>query len=569
MQAALKFFDFPFSGAGGQGVKKIGIKLPDRAADQPSADENGFMEIMAALTRIPPQELNNSLAQLDWVPVEDAGGELAPLIDLTDQADRENAILQMLMPRKGTDTPAPRLPLRAAAGLQEINPDQGKNAGVLDMLQLSEDQQVTQAPSAETMPLSDLPHQQTKEGMPRAVPTQVTPPNRGSELAMVQTLDQNEVRMNAIGGNDVADEATVLQQPKGARLVLTDRASETAGQSIEKSLEQIGREPSASDPRPLRSNALEKWLGLDDHHPGKHSSGGLSGRQTVSDHMNGSAQPSREGRSEQPGLHGRIQQNGPFISKVSERQTAFSQKVSGETVAVAQGAAMQAGEKLKQPQDNPVARIETSPTFREEVMSVKPSEGTEMQMNGNASREGAPSFDSHLSTAAPKLAGASVSAKEATPFVDRETQTDVIRQIVQRMTLKSDHKHSQMIIRLKPEFLGHVRLQVTTEGHQVMVRMDAESNMVKEIVEHNMPHLKAELHQHGLQIEKFDVFVGSDNDGWRSGQQQTGFRQPTKRSGQHFSSAPSDDDSFDHPSDVNNRGLRAGSYNSGEVDYFA
>jgi flagellar hook-length control protein FliK len=274
-------------------------------------------------------------------------------------------------------------------------------------------------------------------------------------------------------------------------------------------------------------------------------------------------------RAEQPVMQERIGQNDPFVSMISERQTALSQKVSGETVAVAQEAGMQAGEKPVQAQDNPVVRIDHSPTIREEVITVKSSEGTEMQMNGNPTREGAPSFDSHLSTAAHKIVEASVSAKQETPFLDREAQTDVIRQIVQRMTMKSDHKHSQMVIRLKPEFLGHVRLHVTTEGQQVMVRMDAESNMVKEIVEHNMPHLKAELHQHGLQIEKFDVFVGNDNDGWRSGQQQTGFRQSSKRGGQPFNSASSDDDAFDHSSDVNNRGLRAGSYNTGEVDYFA
>jgi flagellar hook-length control protein FliK len=115
------------------------------------------------------------------------------------------------------------------------------------------------------------------------------------------------------------------------------------------------------------------------------------------------------------------------------------------------------------------------------------------------------------------------------PFVDKETNTDVIRQIVQRMTLRTEKQQSHMMIKLKPDFLGNVRLHVTTENQQVTVRMEAESMMVKEIIEHNMPHLKAELQHHGLEIDKFDVFVGHDNDESRNGQQQAGFRQGLKR----------------------------------------
>ncbi len=82
------------------------------------------------------------------------------------------------------------------------------------------------------------------------------------------------------------------------------------------------------------------------------------------------------------------------------------------------------------------------------------------------------------------------------------------------------------------------------------------------------PHLKAELHQHGLEIEKFDVFVGNDNDGWRGGQQQTGFRQASKRSGQPFTGSQPDDESLDRSDDSDNRGLRARTTSTSEVDYF-
>ncbi len=72
-------------------------------------------------------------------------------------------------------------------------------------------------------------------------------------------------------------------------------------------------------------------------------------------------------------------------------------------------------------------------------------------------------------------------------------------------------------------------MEVMTENQQVTVRMTAENQAVKGIIEQNLHVLKNELQQHGLQIQKFDVFVAQDNDGWRDGQQQAAFRQAQDR----------------------------------------
>jgi flagellar hook-length control protein FliK len=114
-------------------------------------------------------------------------------------------------------------------------------------------------------------------------------------------------------------------------------------------------------------------------------------------------------------------------------------------------------------------------------------------------------------------------AKQVAPQ-EKAEPSDIIRQIVQRMSLQTSGDQSKMVIRLKPEFLGNVHLHVLTENHQVTVRMMADSTLVKDIVEQNLPHLRAELQHHGLQIQKFDVFVANDGQGWRGGQDQAGFR---------------------------------------------
>jgi flagellar hook-length control protein FliK len=126
-----------------------------------------------------------------------------------------------------------------------------------------------------------------------------------------------------------------------------------------------------------------------------------------------------------------------------------------------------------------------------------------------------------------------------------------------------------MIIRLKPDFLGHVKLHVSTENQQVTVRMEAESAVVKDIIEQHMPHLKAELHQHGLHIEKFDVFVGNQNDGWQNGQHPTGFRQASKRNGQSPAGNQAEDEPYDRSEESGGRSLELRGYRSSEVDYFA
>ena len=124
--------------------------------------------------------------------------------------------------------------------------------------------------------------------------------------------------------------------------------------------------------------------------------------------------------------------------------------------------------------------------------------------------------------------------KEVAPQ-EKATPSEVIRQIVQRMSMHTNGTQSKMVIRLKPEFLGNVHLHVQTENHQVTVRMMADSTLVKDIVEQNLPHLRAELQHHGLEIQKFDVFVANDEQGSRGGQEQAGFKdtlnQKQRRSG--------------------------------------
>jgi flagellar hook-length control protein FliK len=161
-----------------------------------------------------------------------------------------------------------------------------------------------------------------------------------------------------------------------------------------------------------------------------------------------------------------------------------------------------------------------------------------------------------------------VSAKgEWTPAAG-ENQSNVIRQIVQRMTLRTRGSQQTMSIRLKPEYLGHLHMQVSTDNQQVVVRMAAESVAVKEMIEQGLQYLKSELQHHGLEIDKFDVFVANDDDETGGGQDWAAFQQRLKERRQGRS-GHSDDDNTGEKSDQTAAVQQPSAGAPGEIDYFA
>jgi len=154
----------------------------------------------------------------------------------------------------------------------------------------------------------------------------------------------------------------------------------------------------------------------------------------------------------------------------------------------------------------------------------------------------------------------------------KEERIDVIRQIVQRMTLRQSGAQSQMIIRLKPDMLGQLRMQVISENHQLAVRMTAESFAVKDLIEQNLHHLKSELNLHGLEIQKIDVTVQNDNQDSRQGQDPTGFEQFARKNEEERKRRQNQQTAFeqkeDAPAPVKHSDNRHIGSNSGEVDYF-
>jgi hypothetical protein len=99
-----------------------------------------------------------------------------------------------------------------------------------------------------------------------------------------------------------------------------------------------------------------------------------------------------------------------------------------------------------------------------------------------------------------------------TEMFQKDFRSRTVNQIVQKAVLHLNGGQHEVRLDLKPDFLGHIRMQIITESQQVTVRILTEYPMVKELIESNLQQLKSELQNHGLEIDELDVSVEDDAD---------------------------------------------------------
>jgi hypothetical protein len=93
----------------------------------------------------------------------------------------------------------------------------------------------------------------------------------------------------------------------------------------------------------------------------------------------------------------------------------------------------------------------------------------------------------------------------------RSLAAQTMNQIVQKAVLLNNKGQNTVQIDLKPDFLGHIRMQIVTESHQVAVRIMAEIPFVKDMLESNLNQLKTELQAQGLEVDELEVSVAHDS----------------------------------------------------------
>ena len=135
--------------------------------------------------------------------------------------------------------------------------------------------------------------------------------------------------------------------------------------------------------------------------------------------------------------------------------------------------------------------------------------GAKADVMGAQTRESSLSFlNSQPQERSPEI----ISPSKDTGLFQKPLETEIIKQVIDRAATNLNSGRTVIRINLKPESLGHLRLQITTENHRVMLKIMTEVPFVKEIIENNISQLKASLHVHGLQIDDLDVSVSHDSD---------------------------------------------------------
>ena len=103
-----------------------------------------------------------------------------------------------------------------------------------------------------------------------------------------------------------------------------------------------------------------------------------------------------------------------------------------------------------------------------------------------------------------------VSAAEQPQATSRTARTyDIPQQIVEQARLIRADRDAEMVIRLKPEHLGHLTLRISvTENGSVNASFHSDNAQVRAIIESSMIQLRQDLQAQGIQVDKIDVYSG-------------------------------------------------------------
>ncbi len=113
-----------------------------------------------------------------------------------------------------------------------------------------------------------------------------------------------------------------------------------------------------------------------------------------------------------------------------------------------------------------------------------------------------------------------------------DLRAETLVQIVDKAVFRLREGQSQVRIDLKPESLGHLRLEIATENHLVTLKITAESHVAKDLIDSGLGQLKADLQAQGLKVDELEVSVAAEfNDFNRhpafSGREARGRRLPS------------------------------------------
>jgi flagellar hook-length control protein FliK len=101
------------------------------------------------------------------------------------------------------------------------------------------------------------------------------------------------------------------------------------------------------------------------------------------------------------------------------------------------------------------------------------------------------------------------SSTSQTPWLAMD-KAAVVSQLIDKARLLAGKHNGELVIFLKPEFLGRLCLQAAMVGNELVATITAESHQVKQMLESHLPALQTSLQEQGLQVSKIMVVQGND-----------------------------------------------------------
>lgn len=111
------------------------------------------------------------------------------------------------------------------------------------------------------------------------------------------------------------------------------------------------------------------------------------------------------------------------------------------------------------------------------------------------------------------------------PSGQQVPEQEVLQQVFHQLPSRASGPQ-RVILRLNPEELGEVRLEMIIDKETVRAHLQAQSQQVQEVLEKHLPRLREAFEQQGLKLQELQVSVDSGRDGGRSFFSQSQHQQP-------------------------------------------
>lgn len=103
----------------------------------------------------------------------------------------------------------------------------------------------------------------------------------------------------------------------------------------------------------------------------------------------------------------------------------------------------------------------------------------------------------------------SAAEKMPLPMTEKFMSQSVTNQVMMKVKLMAGENKQEMEMHLEPETLGKLSLRIIHEKGEILAKITAESEQVKQILESNMQMLKDSLERNGFSVQNLSVSVGN------------------------------------------------------------